>query len=333
MKEIREVEIFSVGTWNGFKFTKDDLEEIVNNSNSMMLKGSLKAPIKIGHSTEQILAGQSDGDPALGWIENFKIKGQKIIADFVKVPDILLRAFKQGLYKQVSVEMKHIQETGWFLTGIAILGADIPAVKYLQDLETFLSERTAGDTAPVLKETLCFTQEKPYLFFEREKMTEEIKFAEIQERLQQIEAENAALKEKNRNVLFSEAKTKVLADFDQDVKDGKLSPAMREKINIALDAQKANFSEGSELFLPASLMQEVSRSYKNDSLPSTESSDSSDFSESGLRIDEFIFSEVSKIQANTGKDYFEASQLFFSANPKKAEEYKRFTLAISEGRI
>jgi len=94
---INNIEIFGVGTWNGMKFTKEDLEEIAKNTEVLLSDGKHKPPLKLGHSLNQILKGQDDGDPAMGWIENIRVEGKKLLADFARVPNILVSAFKEGI--------------------------------------------------------------------------------------------------------------------------------------------------------------------------------------------------------------------------------------------
>lgn len=335
-KDVDNVDIFSVGTWNGMKFTLEDLEEIVSNTNRLLSKGTNKPPLKIGHSTNQIMKGQSDGDPALGWIDNLRIVGKKIVADFKKVPEILVKAFKEGLYKQVSVEMRNIQETGWFLTAVAVLGADLPAVKTLKDIEAFLSEQLEPHNLEEVESALCFTTIDPIFHMEK-KMENEIQSQEVDAlrlKLAEVEKENAAFKQREIESKFSEAKSAILSSYNQDVKDGKLSPAMRDKISAKLDEQKHVFTDGSQLSIPADMVKEITEAYSSIKLPQGETSSSVSFSEDdNLRIDQLLEVKVAEIQASTGKNYIECCDLVFKANPGFAKQYKQFTQDISEGRL
>lgn len=334
--KLNSVEIFSVGTWNGMKFTQEDLQEIAENTNLLLTKGTNKPPIKIGHSSNQIMKGQSDGDPALGWIDNIRVSGKKLVADFMKVPNILVRAFKEGLYRQVSVEMKHLQDRGWFLTGLAVLGADLPAVKNLSDLELFLSERTGLGNPGDSQFTLQFSAIEPVFLgnklMDKEEMSD---ISELQAKLDKLESENKAFKEREKDTLFSSKKSEIMSSYDQDVKDGKLAPAFRDKIAATLDSQRAQFSEGGELSIPVQLVREVASAYAQFSLDKRETA--SDLGDPGdeqeIRVDQKVEQEIAKIQSTTGHDYFTSRDLVFSANPKLDQEYKAFTLDISQGRI
>ena len=139
-----DAEIFSVGTWNGDKYTVKDLQELADNFSA--LNGEIKPPIKLGHNDDGINKTVSDGQPALGWAEGLFVKGNKLIASFKKVPEVVYEAIKKGLYRRVSSEiyMKYKSKTGKIygkvLAGVALLGADIPAVKDLADLKAYLCQ-------------------------------------------------------------------------------------------------------------------------------------------------------------------------------------------------
>lgn len=127
-------EICAVGdfTTRGVKITKEDLEEIAKNYT--VLKDKVKPPIKLGHF------GEGLGLPSMGWIENVRVEGDKLIADFMHVPKKLADLIRAKAYRRVSPELyvdfeddgkKH----GKVLKAVAILGADIPQIKNLKDLE------------------------------------------------------------------------------------------------------------------------------------------------------------------------------------------------------
>ena len=132
-----DIEIFSVGNWNGDEYTEAHLDEIVKNFDT--LKDRVKPPVKLGHKGKW-----KDGLPALGWVTGLKREGIKLIAKLGQVPDIVYRAIKGGLYKRVSSEIFWNYRCdgktfGRVLGGIALLGADFPAVDNLEDLEAYMS--------------------------------------------------------------------------------------------------------------------------------------------------------------------------------------------------
>jgi len=149
-----DAEIFATGTWNGDKYSDADLEDMVKNF--VLLASTVKPPIKMGHTPSIKGAGKpafkGDGQPALGWVTAVKKQGNKLIATLSDIPEIVYKAIKTGRYKRVSPEVywgykdkasgtKHHR----VLAGVALLGADIPAVSTLADLEAYLSQ-TSDDS-------------------------------------------------------------------------------------------------------------------------------------------------------------------------------------------
>lgn len=139
----KSMEIFAVGKWNGMDFTVADLNMIV--TAFKMLGDNHKVPLKFGHNNEQAM---TDGMPALGWVSGLRVAGDKLIADVTGIPDIVMSAMEKKLYRNVSVELDmdvtyKDQHYPIVLSGIALLGADIPAVNTLKDLTHYLGRDAA----------------------------------------------------------------------------------------------------------------------------------------------------------------------------------------------
>jgi hypothetical protein len=136
MSEIKGVEIFSVGKWNGDDFTVEDIDAMVDSFNEN--KATLRPFLKLGHNEQQkILA--NDGLPAAGWVDNLRRVGEKLVADFVQVPKQVMELIQKGAYKKVSSEIYFNIKLGdklfsRFLSGVALLGTDLPAVTNLKDI-------------------------------------------------------------------------------------------------------------------------------------------------------------------------------------------------------
>lgn len=153
-----DFEVLAPGTHNGKAFSEADLDQMVDNFAA--LKPYVKPPLKVGHSSNQVLAGQSDGDPALGWCSGLRRVGQKLVGTFVGIPEKFAQLIRAGRYLRGSSEVhldwaKSPDEAnlktgvaGKVLTGFAVLGADVPAVKNLDDLASFLGAESA----------LCFSE-------------------------------------------------------------------------------------------------------------------------------------------------------------------------------
>lgn len=140
---LTDVEIFATGRWNGDAYTIEDLDEMVNASTKL----PLKSPVKLGHSETQAWFGQEDGAPALGWVTNLRRRGEKLLADLVGVPTALVNLIRNGNYRTKSAEIywnyrNPADPAGkiWprVLKAVSLLGADLPAVTNLEELQKVL---------------------------------------------------------------------------------------------------------------------------------------------------------------------------------------------------
>lgn len=134
--DINDVEVFAEGTWNGDSYSIQDLDEIVNTFNET--KDHLKPYLKLGHSEKQKLLAE-DELPAAGWVENLKRMGNKLVADFKRIPRKIYEIIKNGGYKRVSIELYvnakiKDKEFPKALKAIALLGGATPAVGTLDDI-------------------------------------------------------------------------------------------------------------------------------------------------------------------------------------------------------
>lgn len=172
LEDLNDVEIFSAGTYQldedtTVTYTDDDVQEIADNTNKLISDGKHNPPGKLGHDGAQAFAAAS-GLPAIGWAENLRRKGSKLIADFKQVPKLAYQALKQGLYKKISSEIYHEKASkrefgvsGKVLRAVAFLGADVPKVK---GLAAFLAEAAksengeANDVSVVTYQ--CHSEEK-----------------------------------------------------------------------------------------------------------------------------------------------------------------------------
>lgn len=128
---IRGAEIFKTGTWKGKQFETKDLDEMVNNWREF--KDSWFQPaVKDGHHFEP-------GKPALGYLDNVRRVGDKLIADLVDLPTKVYDMIKGKRYDRVSAEIApNLEKNGktykWVLSALAILGPEIPEVTGLKPL-------------------------------------------------------------------------------------------------------------------------------------------------------------------------------------------------------
>ena len=307
LSEITAVEIFAAGTWKGFKFVSEDLEEIASNSNTLLKKEENKPPLKLGHTEKQILK-QEDGQPSLGWVRNFRTTGSKLIADLVDIPVVVMNALKKRLYKQLSVELSHSPHFGWFVKGLALLGADLPAVKSLQDLDAYL-----------LSENLELVFSEPII--EKGNMEEK----ELLKKIEALEAEKKEFQQKEKELKFQSEKDKILFSFQEKVKQGILTPAIFKEIEEDIDKQKASFND--RLTISPEVVLKMSE--QKETLLQQERVEMAQ-QKDGRRVDYIMDEKINEVIANTGKEYIDAVNIAFKANPDLAQEYFEWSNRISD---
>jgi len=140
MNSINNVEIFATGTHNGDTYTEADLDEMVGNYS----KVGFMPPLKDGHCKD------TPGMPALGWIQNVRRIGNKLVADFVDLHEKVYEAIKTRRYGTVSSEIYWDlkNNNGTFkkaLKAVALLGAEIPGVADLRPLREVVFNAESGD--------------------------------------------------------------------------------------------------------------------------------------------------------------------------------------------
>lgn len=145
--EIKGVEIFSAGTWNGDTYTVDDLKGMVEAFDKN--KAAVRPFLKLGHDENQTLL-QKDGYPAAGWIDRLYILGEKLVADFSSIPQTIYDLITAKAYRNVSSEIYCNVAIGedrykYMLGAVALLGADTPGVMNLSDIMAMYSKLVSDD--------------------------------------------------------------------------------------------------------------------------------------------------------------------------------------------
>jgi hypothetical protein len=259
--KLNGAEIFASGSWNGLKFSDDDLDGIVNAFNTLALSG--KVPLKLGHRGPDVR-----DDPmtqfAMGWVNKIWREGRKLLAD-LDVPDMVETFVKQGFLKNVSVELlKNVKasnrEIPWVLDAVALLGTEMPAVGILKDLQSHtMSRREAqlphsecvsfarADYQPYQKEgkanmakendgdgpTNSELMDKLLAMgnrltdLETENRTlksEKAQFSQVRQQLEDVKSENARRDRTERRAALA-------AVFERAISDEEIVPAAREKFN------------------------------------------------------------------------------------------------------
>lgn len=255
-----EVEIFRTGIWNGDQFVLEDLEEIVVNFE--MFKEGNRVPLKFGHDFDQSLLGdQIDGEPAIGWIEELRIENNKLIARFDHVPPIVVSLIEAKLYRNVSAEIlinvKHKGvRVGKMLIGVALLGADLPAINNLEELGAFLTvdnESAAhffkNFSAEMVKayNISDFTNVEAAKYIHVRINQEDNMEAAKEQELKDLKDKNTKLEETVRVQNFENQKGSFLNKLELYIKDGKIAPSVREQLEKEVDEQVKTFTSQSNL--------------------------------------------------------------------------------------
>lgn len=147
MAVIKDREIFSVGTWRGsatVEATKDYIAAMVQSYIELNSKvPGFAIPIKLGHNKRV-------GEPAFGYAENVRMSadGGTVLADFMDMPPEIVDAITKKQYNAVSVEIyPKVEYAGKtypnVLSGVALLGAEWPAVKGLKPLSMSSAEEVS----------------------------------------------------------------------------------------------------------------------------------------------------------------------------------------------
>lgn len=146
MASIKDREIFKVGTWRGNQTVTADAAYLASMVQSFADLNSqvpgFAVPIKLGHNKRV-------GEPAFGYAENVRLSedGGTVLADFNDVPQEIVDAITEKKYNTVSVELWPQVNFGGktytnVLSGVALLGAEWPAVKGLKPLSMFSDQET-----------------------------------------------------------------------------------------------------------------------------------------------------------------------------------------------
>ena len=276
-----DVEAFAAGTWNGDKYTVEDLQAMV--ANFQALGDTVKPPVKLGHNEKQLKDIMQDGQPALGWVKSLRCVKDKLIATLTQVPDLVYQAIRSGRYKRVSSEIYWNYKQGGkvfdkVFAGLALLGADIPAVSNLKDLEAYLTQSMQDASFEKVAIYSFETDESGSrinsnegdpIMDEKEKKIFTDKIADLEKKIADLTPEAAAAKTYKAEL---DALKKTISDgrkatqegelkafCEQMVKDGKLTPACRD---ILVKFEKHSYSEDSGYSLPVSTVIEALKTFE-----------------------------------------------------------------------
>jgi len=279
-----DAEIFAVGKWNGDEYTEQDLDIMV--TAFAALGDAVKPPVKLGHNEQQLKEILQDGHPALGWVKTLRKVGSKLVATLTQVPDLVYQAIKAGRYKRVSSEIYWNYKRGdttfsRVLAGVALLGADIPAVTSLADLEAYLTQSmqdasfdrvgaysfeanedgtiTTSGGSTMADDTKIYQDKINDLSTQVKELTDKLAANDkVAEDAKTYKAELEAIR-KERSDERKADKIKVFTDLcNQMVTDGKLPPATRD---ILCKFDEHTYSENAGFSVPLDTVEAMLKSF------------------------------------------------------------------------
>lgn len=262
--DLPDQEIFAAGTWNGDRYTEKDLDTMVEAYRSTV--DTWKVPLKLSHDHPK-------GWPAVGWVENLRRQGNKLIGDFKRIPKTIYQMIKAGGYRQKSAEIfwgvsVNGKQYNRLLKAVALLGVDPKAVQSIGDLVTLYASgggeakeyEGAGEARTY---DLGQKQEEDGAMDELKKQLAEAEkaLAASEGKVKQFEAELAEVKKTNGDLQkraetaegklaeFSQKETarEITAVIDKLIADGRLAPAKKEhayNMLLAARATEKKYSAG-----------------------------------------------------------------------------------------
>ncbi len=251
LKNIKNVEVFSVGEWNGDDFTIDNLKDMVRAFEDNKI--GVRPYIKLGHDEKQTIL-QKDGLPSAGWVDRLWINGNKLMADFVDIPKKVYDLIIRKAYRKVSGEVFFNVKIGEkkysrMLAGVALLGSDLPGVMNLNDILSLYSiteenyEKISVFTNDKFEFEPSSSEQKKGKVMEKtpleEKLEQEItkKDFTLKEQAEKLEAAEKAAKE-SESVLAELKEFKAKAEKEKQELLAKVESERVEKFVTSLQTDK-----------------------------------------------------------------------------------------------
>lgn len=265
---LRNVQLIRTGSWRGSagetKFEVSDLEDIVRSFTALGSKTGFRPHLKLGHTDAQKFFGQRNGFPSLGEVSKVWLDGEVIYGDIENVPEALLDLIEKRRYTQLSIEIYPSYEYEGVkyrnvLAAVALLGAELPAVKGLNDLAQALFK----DEAQIFNDAQG-KQEFTEMPAEKTQAEKDAEAAALQTRIdaavkaatEKLTTDLAAATTANTALLArldatenASRSTRIAAIVDQGIKDGKIAPKSRDNFIAMGEAQAVSkatlkFGEG-----------------------------------------------------------------------------------------
>jgi hypothetical protein len=288
--DINNIEIFATGTWIGNRrvtVTSKTLDDMVNSFYELTSKVDGFRPfIKLGHKEMQGFGGES-GAPSFGFISKIWREGNKVLANFSNVPDALVDLINAGRYNAVSIEFLPTVNFGGetfksVLRAVALLGAELPAVKTLKGLSASLMSEDAyvfedADPIETLEKEAPVANEATYNQSQVDALVEAAVSKAIDEKTAELadstnDLSKVVAERDEQIVALTEARDKaetslkdyvkaadaaeVVALVDGAINEGKVLPAERNKY-IALANVDATVKLGEDEMSPRQILESI----------------------------------------------------------------------------
>jgi len=243
--ELRDVPIFDTGKWNGDKYEERDLDEMVESFHEIGSK--IKPYVKLGHDSGQKLL-QKDGFPAAAWITGIRRKGKQLFADFSNMPKKIYELVARKAYGRVSSEIYwNLKEGGKtyrrVLKGVALLGADTPALTSLDDFINLYTETEMQFENLKSYDNMETDMEKEHI----EQIENELKKYKIEN--EKLEKENQELKSYSERVEYEKKHAEADAYIEKAIEEGRITPAQKDYfLAIAMDSSVKSYSKDNKIF-------------------------------------------------------------------------------------
>lgn len=244
------------GNWTGSagatEFTIGDLEDMVRSFTGLGAKTGFRPHLKLGHGDAQAFFGQDTGFPSLGEVVNVYRDGDTVYADIENIPDALVDLIATKRYSQLSIELypKYTHDGVEYknvLVGVALLGAELPAVKGLKDLREALFKEQPALFAEAQGKQELTAMTTPAQGAETVSKAE---FEAMQARVTAAEAAVTAANQREVALAARNRTTAITTAVDAALAAGKVGPKLREQA-IALGegfavTTKIKFGEGAD---------------------------------------------------------------------------------------
>jgi hypothetical protein len=332
-------EIFAVGKWNGFEFSLNDLRKMA--TSFAALGDVLKVPLKLGHNDDQAM---TDGKPALGWVSDLSVNESaspaKLVAEFSQVPDVVFSAMERGLYRSVSVELDFdVKHKGAFydfvLTGVALLGSDLPAVNVLNDLTKYMARDSVhvfsfkeGEQSYAADSHNSFTMgdtnmseiddlKAKLAVQDAELKAQKLEFSKKESDWKKAEGERKAEAEK---VKFERGVEELKASIEELIAAKQLLPNQRDGLLEGVTPDNL----GVRKFALETIKLGIKDKDLNKGHTQSKGSGGSSSDDDTGRPDEQLMQKISAAQlANPGMSFTNAKHMVFRSDPKLAIRYMR----------